>query len=280
MSTETGVDLSAYLDRIGHRADPTPTLSTLNDLIAAHLRHIPFENIDPLMGVPVTDLDAAGLQRKLVERRRGGYCYEQNGLFRHVLTAVGFEVDLLAGRVVWMHEPGGALPAETHQLLAVRIPGDPQEYLVDVGFGGQTPSAALRFVVDEEQPTDLEPFRITAGDDARFWRMESLVGDRWRPTYLFGSTPRPDIDSVVGSWFVSTHPGHHFQTGLTASIIADDARWNLRGRNLAVHRADGSGDKRRLDTARDVLTLLTERFGIDIDGIDGLEARVAEVLDS
>ncbi|NED67093.1 arylamine N-acetyltransferase, partial [Streptomyces sp. SID10244] len=89
------------------------------------------------------------------------------------------------GRVVWMKEPG-PLPAETHQLLAVEIPGDPQRFLVDVGFGGQTPTAPLRFTMDETQNTDLEPFRISAGPDDRFRTMESMVGGRWQPLYLFG----------------------------------------------------------------------------------------------
>lgn len=277
--TDTAVDLSAYLARIDHTRPVTPTLDTLNSVVAAHLRHIPFENIDPLMGVPVEHLDATSLQDKLVDRRRGGYCYEQNGLMRHVLHTIGFDVDLLAGRVVWGREPGGPPPAETHQLLAVRIPDDPQTYLVDVGFGGQTPSTALRFVLDEEQRTDLEPFRVTAGEHG-FLSMESFVGGEWRPIYLFTTNPRADIDSVVGSWYVSTHPGHPFGTGLSASIIDDGERWNLRGRNLTVHHVDGPSDKRIFDTAAEVLDLLIERYGIDHAGITGLEARVAEVLDS
>ncbi|MFW0796835.1 arylamine N-acetyltransferase [Gordonia sp. CPCC 205515] len=278
--SDTAVDLPAYLARVGHHDAVSPTRETLDALIAAHLRHIPFECIDPLMGVAVEHLDAKSLQDKLVARRRGGYCYEQNGLFRYVLSAIGFDVELLGGRVVWMKEPGGPPPAETHQLLRVHIPDDPQPYLVDVGFGGQTPTQALRFVVDEEQDTDLDPFRIVATDDNRFLALETRIGDDWRPVYLFGTAPRPDIDSVVGSWFVSTHPGHPFNTGLSAAIIADGARWNLRGRHLAVHRPGSPTERREYQTAAEVLDLLTERFGIDHTDVDGLEARVAEVLDS
>lgn len=277
--SDAAVDLSAYLARVDLRDPVTPTPEGLNALIGAHLRHIPFETIDPLMGIAVDRFDAASLQAKLVTRRRGGYCYEQNGLFRHVLSAIGFDVELLAGRVVWMKEPGGPPPAETHQLLRVRIPGDDLPYLVDVGFGGQTPTQALRFVVGEEQRTDLDPFRIVADDDDRYLRLETRLGDDWRPVYLFGTTARPDIDSVVGSWYVSTYPGHPFNTGLSAAIVDDDARWNLRGRHLAIHRPGTPTQRRDLDTAGDVLDLLTDRFGIDHAGIDGLEARVAEVLE-
>ncbi|WAC55690.1 arylamine N-acetyltransferase family protein [Gordonia sp. SL306] len=278
MSASVEVDVDAYLRRIGYSGDRTPSLPNLAGLVAAHVRRIPFENLDPLTGTAVERLDAESLQDKLVRRRRGGFCYEHNGLFRHVLDALGYRVDPLAGRVVWMKEPG-PLPAETHQLLAVEIPGDPQPYLVDVGFGGQTPTAPLRFTMDEPQNTDLEPFRISAGPDDRFRTMESMVGGRWHPLYLFGPRPRPEIDSVVGSWFASTHPGSHFRTGLSACMIVDDARWNLRGRDLAIHRPDGSGEKRALATTHDVLDLLVDTFGIDISGIAGLEARIGAVLD-
>ncbi|MGV9712064.1 arylamine N-acetyltransferase family protein [Gordonia sp. NPDC003424] len=280
MANDATVDLPAYLERVGHHGDVTPTLETLDALIGAHLRHIPFESIDPMMGIPVEHLDAKSLHDKMIAQRRGGYCYEQNGLFRYVLSAIGFDVELLAGRVVWGRPPGGSIPAETHQLLRVHIPGDTQPYLVDVGFGGQTPTQALRFTTGDRQATDLDPFRIVTCDDDRYLRLDSEVAGRWRPVYLFGDTPRPDIDSVVGSWYVSTHPSHPFRTGLSASIIHDDARWNLRGRHLAIHRPEAASETRDLDTATEVLDLLTERFGIDHSGITGLEARVAEVLDN
>jgi arylamine N-acetyltransferase len=94
------LDLTAYFDRIGHTGLSEPTLETLHSLVAAHNRSIPFENLDPLLGIPVADLSAAALAEKLVQRRRGGYCYEQNGLMGYVLEQLGFGVERLAGRVV------------------------------------------------------------------------------------------------------------------------------------------------------------------------------------
>lgn len=270
------VNVDRYARRVGYTGDRSPTLDTLRQLISAHVRHIPFENLDPLTGIPITHLDPAGLQDKLVDRRRGGFCYEHNGLFRHVLIALGFDAAPLAGRVVWMKD-SGPLPAETHQLLSVSVPGDPDEYLVDVGFGGQTPTAPLRLVPDDEQDTDLERFRIGVADDG-FHVMESEVGGRWQPLYLFTTAPRPEIDSVVGSWFASTFPGSHFRTTLSACMVIDDARWNLRDGHLAIHRPDGSGEKRELSTAFEILDVLADRFGVDVSSIDGLEHRVNEVL--
>src|SRR5215470_8729948 len=124
MTTEaTGaVDVAAYFDRIGYQGPAEPTVETLHELVAAHNRSIPFENLDPLLGIPVADLSAAALSDKLVHRRRGGYCYEHNGLMGYVLQELGFGVERYAGRVVWMNT-SDALPAETHHVLAVEVPG-------------------------------------------------------------------------------------------------------------------------------------------------------------
>ena len=117
------LDLGGYFDRIDYRGAAEPNLQVLRDLMTAHTRSIPFENLDPLMGVPVDDLSPEALTDKLVHRRRGGYCYEQNGLMGHVLAEIGFRVRRLAGRVVWMLPPDAPLGAQTHTVLAVTFPG-------------------------------------------------------------------------------------------------------------------------------------------------------------
>ncbi|OBI53334.1 arylamine N-acetyltransferase [Mycobacterium kyorinense] len=273
------MNLSAYFARIGYTGSTAPTLETLTGVVAGHTQHIPFENLDPLLGVPVADLSPAALTDKLVSRRRGGYCYEHNNLMRYALTDLGFDVDRLAGRVVWMNPAGldGPPHAETHQALAVRIPGVDEPYLVDVGFGGQTLSSPIRLVVGPVQQTRHEPYRLrTHGRD---YVLEALVRAEWQPLYTFGIDPRPLIDMEVGSWYVSTHPASTFVVGLSAALVTDDARWNLRGRNLAIH-ADGATERIRFDGAGQVLDALANRFGIDVSGLAGVERRIAEVLDT
>lgn len=275
-----GIDLAAYFDRIGYRGKAEPTYETLAGLVAAHVRGIPFENLDPLTGVPVFDLSAPALAAKLVARRRGGYCYEQNNLMRYVLSELGFDVDPLGARVVWQQPEGLAAPspAETHLALAVRIPGSQTPYFVDVGFGGQTLTAPIRLVPDEVQQTPHEPFRIR--EHGGGYVLESLIGQTWRPLYTFGLTPKPMIDMQVGSWYVSTHPESIFIIGLSAATVTDDARWNLRGRNLTGHHRDGGTERVRFDDAAQVCAALTDRFGVDLTGLGDVEARVAQVLDS
>lgn len=273
-------DIEAYFARIGYDGPAEPTLETLTALVTAHGTHIPFENLDPLMGIPVFDLSARALFDKMVYRRRGGYCYEHNGLLRYVLCDLGFDVDALTGRVVWMKPDGldGAPPAQTHAVLAVLAPGAEQRYLVDVGFGGQTLTSPIRFVAGEIQQTPHEPYRIRRHADG--FVLEVSIRDTWQPLYTFTDEPRPRIDLQVGSWYVSTHPESHFVTGLTASLITADARWNLRGRNLAVHHRSGDTERIRLDNASQVLDVLMNRFGIDVGGIGDVHARITAVLDS
>jgi arylamine N-acetyltransferase len=109
--------------------------------------------------------------------------------------------------------------------------------------------------------------------------LEAQIRDTWEPLYLFTTQPQPLIDLQVGSWFASTHPTSYFVVGLTAALVTDDARWNLRGRNLAIHRGDET-QRIRFDTAAEVVDALAERFGINLAGLGDVEARVAEVLDS
>jgi arylamine N-acetyltransferase len=158
------VDVAAYFDRIGYRGSAEPTVETVRALVAAHNGSIPFENLDPLLGIPVADLSVAALTDKLVHRRRGGYCYEHNGLMGYVLEALGFDVERLPGRVVWMN-PHGPLPAQTHQVLSVTGPGVDGPLLVDVGFGGQTLTSPIRLEAGPVQETRHEPYRIQERGD-------------------------------------------------------------------------------------------------------------------
>lgn len=272
-------DSAAYFRRVGYIGPAAPTLETLRALVTAHNGAIPFENLDPVMGIPVADLGKDPLFDKLVHRRRGGYCYEQNGVLGYVLAELGFGVQRLGGRVVWM-DTSGELPAQTHEALAVTVPGADGPWLVDVGFGGQTLSSPIRLEVDTVQTTRHEPYRIRSDGDVLL--LEAEVRGAWQTLYMFTTRPRPRIDREVGSWYVSTYPKSVFVVGLSVALVTDDARWNLRGRNLAIHSA-GNTERIRFATAADVLNALTERFGIDLtdlgDRVD-VEARVSAVLDS
>ena len=155
------IDLEAYFQRIGYASDGAPTIETLRALHVRHTEAIAFENLNPLLGWPVR-LDLESLQQKMVRDGRGGYCFEHNVLFKHVLDALGFRVIGLTARVLW-GAAENTVTARTHMLLRVDLDGQP--YIVDVGFGGVTLTGPLRLETDIEQATPHEPFRLLRAND-------------------------------------------------------------------------------------------------------------------
>lgn len=279
----TADELRAYLQRINVAAvldiHSAPTLKTLETVVAGHNRNIPFETLDPVLGRPVADLRTGTLVEKLVHRHRGGYCYEQNGLISGALLALGYDVTALTGRVVWMQPDDASPPARTHLALAVNIPSTDESYLVDVGFGGQTLSSPIRLDRATPQQTRHERYRLVSMPDG--WRrLEAEIRGSWQPLYVLGPDAQQRIDLEVGSWYVSTHPESGFVRGLSAALTADDGRWNLRGRVLTAHHRTGGSERTMLTSAVDVIEVLTGRFGIDITGLDNIEAHITRVLDS
>ena len=271
------LDLDGYFERIDYHGAVAPTFDVLQDLITAHTRTISFENLDPLLGVPIDDLSPEALTDKLVRRGRGGYCYEQNGLMGYVLEELGFGVRRFGARVVWTLAAGAPVPSQTHTLLVVTLPGGQQPYLVDVGFGGQTPTSPIRLETGSAQQTTHEPYRLQDRGDGLV--LQALIRGDWQSLYEFATRTAPPIDLKVGSWYVSTHPSSHFVTSLIASLVTADGRCNLSGRNLAIHRG-GATEKVRLDDASAVVDTLTDRFGINVADAGErkvLEARIDEV---
>ena len=143
------MNVAAYLDRIQYRGALPPDHATLAALHVAHLRTVPFENLDIHLGIPIV-LDLDRLFEKIVLKRRGGFCYELNGLFGALLTALGFQVTLLSARVVG--DDGALGPEFDHMLLQVDCPadGDSVLWLADVGFGDSC-SSPLRLVNGDNQ---------------------------------------------------------------------------------------------------------------------------------
>ena len=271
------LDLDGYFERIDYHGAVAPTFDVLQDLITAHTRTISFENLDPLLGVPIDDLSPEALTDKLVRRGRGGYCYEHNGLMGYVLEELGFGVRRFGARVVWTVAAGAPVPSQTHTLLVVTLPGGQQPYLVDVGFGGQTPTSPIRLEIGSAQQTTHEPYRLQDRGDGLV--LQALIRGDWQSLYEFATRTAPPIDLKVGSWYVSTHPSSHFVTSLIASLVTADGRCNLSGRNLAIHRG-GATEKVRLDDASAVVDTLTDRFGINVADAGErkvLEARIDEV---
>ncbi|HLT71425.1 MAG TPA: arylamine N-acetyltransferase, partial [Cyclobacteriaceae bacterium] len=131
--------LDAYLKRIQYVGDRSPTLATLKSIHRLHPQHIPFENLNPLLRIPVK-LDLASVVNKMISGRRGGYCFEHNLILKTMLEWLGFKVKGLGARVVW-NQPADAITARGHMLLLIDLEG--VRYIADVGFGGMTLTSPL-----------------------------------------------------------------------------------------------------------------------------------------
>src|SRR5215471_15690789 len=228
----TALDLKAYLNRVGFSGVASPTLETLRDLHLRHAQTIPFENLNPLLGWPV-QLDPASLERKLVQQVRGGYCYEQNLLFKHVLESIGFKVTGLAARVVWNTPVDVVLP-RTHMLMRVDVGG--QAYIADVGFGGLTLTAPLLLEAGIEQSTPHESFRLIR--DGEEFIMQANLAGMWKPLYRFRLQEELLPDYEMANWYVSCHPKSRFVTGLIVARPAHNRRYALANNEFSEHYID------------------------------------------
>ena len=264
-------DLKAYFDRIGFTSDPRPDRETLAALVAAHTGSIPFENLNPLLGLPVP-LAPDALVGKLVAQRRGGYCYEQNGLFSHVLETIGFDFTPLAARVLWMQSDDAVTP-RTHKLLLVKLPEGP--VLADVGFGGAVCTGVLDLVPDVPQTTPHERFRLLKLNGE--WRQQIEIGGEWRTTYRFDLTPQLPVDDELGNWFTSASPASHFTYSLTIARSPAGRRHALRNFDYSVHSPGEPSEKRRLETPEEVCEILERDFVIELPDRDKLLERLKAI---
>jgi N-hydroxyarylamine O-acetyltransferase len=250
--------LDAYLARIGFRGTIEPNFATLAALHTLHVNAIPFESLDPLLGRPV-NLDLASLQRKLVDSRRGGYCFEQNILFKAALEVIGFKVTGLTARVLWMSPPGSPLGPKTHMLLKVDLSDGP--FLADVGFGVCVVDTPLKLQTDIEQRTAMGTYRLTEADGL-FW-LSAVQPAGWRRMYAFNLEPQIQSDYEIGSWFAATHPSAPFPSTLILERLGDDKRYKLANRRLTIETRDGRLlDERALGSAAELAQALEEIFNV------------------
>lgn len=230
-----GLDTGRYLLRIGWPVGEliAPDIQSLRRLQHFHCCNIPFENLDVLFERTI-GVDKDALIRKLIEAGRGGYCYELNGLFYQALQAFGFQVTSLAARVL-ISRPQ-AMPARTHQLLRVILNED--AWLVDVGFGGQTPCEPLLLQADIIQTTRCGSWRLSQNQDG--WLLSVLDRNKWAPLYQFDEQQQYLSDFQMANHYVATWPTSHFRHNLLASrYTLEGGQYRLLNYRLTKQLASG-----------------------------------------
>ena len=266
-------DLDAYFARLGYEGPREARLRTLQRLHALHAEKIPFENLSPFVGEPVR-LDLESLQDKLLARGRGGWCFEHNILFAHMLDAIGFDVARLAARVRWNVPPERITP-RSHMLLRVRLKeGD---YIADVGFGGLTLTAPLKLEPGLEQATPHEPHRITAREEG--YRLDARIAGEWNTLYTFDLAEHQLADYEVSNWYLCNHPDSQFLKSVIAARAEPSMRHALRGARYAVHFPDGRTERREIDSVSAYRDLLEGPFTIHLPDAPNLDEKIARMID-
>jgi N-hydroxyarylamine O-acetyltransferase len=243
-----------YLERIGHSDGLTVSTASLRKLQRAHLLNVPFENLD-IYWKQTIKVDVERFFQKIVAGRRGGFCYELNGLFSELLKAIGFETRLISARVFSGDVHG---PEFDHAAIISTIGGE--EFITDVGFGDFA-SEPLRFVTDVEQHDSTGTFMIRRFD-GKYHEVVKRTGDEWVSQYIFTAILRELSDFKEMCAYHQTSPESHFTKGAVCSILTESGRKTLTDKKLIVTTADQKHEQ-PVESELSFYNLLKKEFGIE-----------------
>jgi len=252
------MDTQAYLERINYTGPFAPGAETLRLLQVAHLRTVPFENLSIHSGEPIV-LDDERLFEKIVRRRRGGFCYELNGLFAALLRALGFEVTMLSARVA--NAEGIFGPDFAHMTLMVTLA---ERWLVDVGFGDSF-LEPLKLDEENEQIQARRAYRIVREDEG-LTLMQRLNDDEWKQQYRFTLRPYQYSDYAEMCRYHQTSPQSHFTKARICSRATPEGRISLSDLRFITTIADGERQEQILTNQEEYATILRDHFGVVMTG--------------
>lgn len=248
------MDTEAYLERINYNGPLVPTARSLRELQMAHLLAVPFENLSIHWGEPIVLADDA-LFEKVVERRRGGFCFELNGLFAALLRDLGFEVVMLSARVA--RGEGSYTPEFDHMTLMVSLA---ERWLVDVGFG-DTFREPLRLDDRSAQVQNGRAYLI-APDDDNLILNERQHGDEWQAQYRFNLQPYQYPDYVERCHYHQTSPESHFRQRRICTRATPKGRLTLSELRFITTTLSGERQERLLPNEEEYGKMLAKHFGI------------------
>jgi len=254
--------LDLYFRRIRYSQSPVVDLRTLRELHLLHLQHIPYENIDVYCHQGVK-LDPETLTRKILLRRRGGYCFEQNGLFLMALTELGFKCHPNMARVHRNRpQPGG----RTHQVNLVELEG--QIWLCDVGFGGSGFRQPLMLQSDVECEQLGETYRLHDSDEHGFYLQKKLERE-WQPLYTFKIEKALPIDMQMANFYTSNSSDHIFRDAILGTRMTDRGRVTLSDHTFKIFDlTQGTLEMAVVTDFEAYLDNLREHLGVELNAAE------------
>lgn len=249
------MDINTYLNRIDYHGPLEPSADTLRELQVAHLKAVPFENLSIHSGEPIV-LNDQSLFEKVVSRRRGGFCYELNGLFAALLRSLGFKVEMLSAGVANANGEFG--PDFDHMTLMVTLE---QRWLADVGFGDSFREPLL---LDERgiQQQDEREYQIVSEGEYLTLMQRERDGD-WNAQYRFTLQPHTYADYAEMCRYHQTSPDSHFTKAPLCSLATPEGRVTLSGRRFITTTRTGGRNDVAVSDDGEFAKLLREHFGIE-----------------
>ena len=246
-------DLHQYLARIGFEGQAQADIHTVRNMMRCQLFTVPFENLDVLAG-KVVSLVPEDIVDKIVTRKRGGYCYEVNGLFAMALDALGIAYQFVAARPMFypVRRP------KTHMALVLTL--DNEQWLCDLGFGSygiRAPIALTCLNQDIAQDSDL--FRLT-GDEHGNFRVQAWCDSTWANQYEFNLSPQEWIDFSPANYLNSTHPDAVFVQKLLIVLHNPSGRKILFGQVLKT--IENGVSRQDVLSAQQTTSVLLHEFGL------------------
>lgn len=250
------MDITKYLRRINYTGELKPTLKVLQNLQKAHLLLIPFENLDIIKKIPI-ELEIKKLFNKIILHNRGGFCYELNGLFFHLLNTIGFKVKMVSARVY--NSDNGYGVEFDHMAIIARIDG--VEYLTDVGFG-EFAFEPLKIELDTILKDKRGMFKIE-NYDLDHLLVSKYDTDEWLPEYIFSLQSRELKEYEPMCYYHQSSPDSHFTRKRICSLPTEDGRITISGNSLKLTRGDNHKET-EIKNEADLKKLLQKYFNMEL----------------
>ena len=257
-SLYTGSQVEQYLKRINYYGGIAGNLENLIAIHRQHLLYIPYENLDLLNGIPLS-LEADDLFRKIILNKRGGYCFELQGVFCCLLKSLGYQVTQYAGR--FMDEPG-VIQMRRHRVLVVDL-GE-KRYVCDIGVRSESSRCPLELTEGLVQTDGISEYRYHKDRFYGWVLMQKEKGKDWKPLLGFTEEEQIDDDYIMPSFYCEKHPQSTFNKFMKVSIFTADSDLTIVGNTFKVYQDAKVVERKELETTEEAVKLLKDIFGIEV----------------